>query len=153
MTYIHPNDRVYALEHALAAAVAQGEDRKVQDDLREILAEARREAPGMTGLVLVPAPEDPGIPARMRQPTKDAYRQWLAQANERIEQLQAEIAELRDQGATTSAERDPLLAELIEAAASLGHYETLRSSPEETIKFWRAEIQRLRAALDGGIGE
>ncbi|KAG1455563.1 hypothetical protein G6F57_015270 [Rhizopus arrhizus] len=46
MTYIHPNDRVYALERALAAAVAQGEDRKVQDDLREILAEARREARG-----------------------------------------------------------------------------------------------------------
>lgn len=38
----------------------------------------------MSGLVLIPAP-DPGIPARMRQPTKGAYRQWLAQANERIE--------------------------------------------------------------------
>ena len=46
MTYIHPNDRVYALERAVAVAVAQGEDRKVQDDLREILAEARREARG-----------------------------------------------------------------------------------------------------------
>ncbi|MCJ8005736.1 hypothetical protein MU483_13765 [Staphylococcus aureus] len=107
----------------------------------------------MSGLVLVPAPEDPGIPARMRQPTKDAYRQWLAQANERIEQLQAEVAELRNQGATTSTERDQLLAELIEAAASLGHYETLRSSPEETIEFWRVEVQRLRVALVGGIDE
>lgn len=46
MTYIHPNDRVYALERALASAAAQGEDRKVLDDLREILAEARREARG-----------------------------------------------------------------------------------------------------------
>lgn len=54
----------------------------------------------MIGLVLVPAPEDPGIPARMRQPTKDAYRQWLTQANERIEQLQAEVAELRAGGST-----------------------------------------------------
>ncbi|MGT9865776.1 hypothetical protein ACSYHF_08820 [Stenotrophomonas maltophilia group sp. P373] len=44
MTYIHPNDRVYALERALAVVVARGEDRKVQHDLREILAEARREA-------------------------------------------------------------------------------------------------------------
>lgn len=44
MTYIHPNDRVCALKRALAAAVAQGEVRKVQDDLRGILAEARREA-------------------------------------------------------------------------------------------------------------
>lgn len=46
MNHIHSNDRVYALDRALAAAVAQGEDRKVQDDLREILAEARREARG-----------------------------------------------------------------------------------------------------------
>ena len=46
MTYIHPNDRVYVLERALASAAAQGEDRKVLDDLREILAEARREARG-----------------------------------------------------------------------------------------------------------
>ncbi|MDR6094942.1 hypothetical protein [Stenotrophomonas sp. SORGH_AS_0321] len=44
MTYIHPNDRVYALERALAAAVALGEERKVLEDLREILAEARRDA-------------------------------------------------------------------------------------------------------------
>ncbi|WP_277381655.1 hypothetical protein [Stenotrophomonas maltophilia] len=46
MTYIHPNDRDYAMERALAAAVAQGEDRKAHDDLREILAEARHEARG-----------------------------------------------------------------------------------------------------------
>lgn len=44
MNCIHSNDRVYALERAVAAAVAQGEDRKVQEDLREILAEARRDA-------------------------------------------------------------------------------------------------------------
>lgn len=44
MNHIHPNDRVYAIERALAAAVAQGEDRKVLEDLREILAEARRDA-------------------------------------------------------------------------------------------------------------
>ncbi|HEL3784039.1 TPA: hypothetical protein UM046_004315 [Stenotrophomonas maltophilia] len=46
MTYIHPNDLVYALERALAAAIAQREDSKVQYDLREILDEARREARG-----------------------------------------------------------------------------------------------------------
>lgn len=44
MTYLHPNDRAYALERALAAATAHGEDRKVLEDLREILAEARRDA-------------------------------------------------------------------------------------------------------------
>ncbi|WP_282259644.1 hypothetical protein [Stenotrophomonas sp. PS02301] len=44
MNAIHPNDRVYTLERALAAAIAQGEDRKVLEDLREILAEARRDA-------------------------------------------------------------------------------------------------------------
>lgn len=44
MTHIHPNDRIYALERAVAAAVAQGEDRKVPENLREILAEARRDA-------------------------------------------------------------------------------------------------------------
>ncbi len=44
MNCIHPNDRVYAIERALAAATAQGEDRKVLEDLREILAEARRDA-------------------------------------------------------------------------------------------------------------
>ncbi|MCU1004522.1 MULTISPECIES: hypothetical protein [Stenotrophomonas] len=56
----------------------------------------------MSGLALVPAPEDPGIPARMRQPTKDAYRQWLAQVNERIEQLLAEVAELRARGSAST---------------------------------------------------
>jgi len=44
MNCIHPNDRAYALERAVAAATAQGEDRKVLEDLREILAEARRDA-------------------------------------------------------------------------------------------------------------
>lgn len=44
MNCIHPNDRAHALERALAAAVAQGEDRKVLGDLREILAEDRQDA-------------------------------------------------------------------------------------------------------------
>lgn len=44
MNYIHPNDRIYALERAVHLAEQQGEDRKVQEDLREILAEARRDA-------------------------------------------------------------------------------------------------------------
>lgn len=43
MNCIHPNDRVYAIERALAAATAQGEDHKMLEDLREILAEARRD--------------------------------------------------------------------------------------------------------------
>lgn len=106
----------------------------------------------MSGLVLVPAPEDPGIPARMRQPTKDAYRQWLAQANERIGQLQAEVAELRV-GGSASTTRPGLVADLVTAATALGHHETLRSSSDGTIDYWRAEVQRLRVALDGGTGE
>lgn len=44
MNCIHPNDRVYALERAVAAATAQGEDLKVLEDLREILAEGPRDA-------------------------------------------------------------------------------------------------------------
>ncbi|WP_171966873.1 MULTISPECIES: hypothetical protein [Stenotrophomonas] len=44
MNCILPNDRVYAWERAVAAASVQGEDRKVLEDLREILAEARRDA-------------------------------------------------------------------------------------------------------------
>lgn len=44
MNYIHPHDRIYALERAVRLAEQQGEDRKVQEDLREILAEARRDA-------------------------------------------------------------------------------------------------------------
>ncbi|HAI45594.1 MAG TPA: hypothetical protein DCM50_02645 [Stenotrophomonas sp.] len=103
----------------------------------------------MPALVLAPVKVDAGEPVRMPQPTKGAVRHWLVQAGERIEQLQGEIAELPAQGATRSTERDQLLAELIEAAASLGHHDALRSSPEETIEFWRAEVQRLRAALNG----
>lgn len=38
---IHANDRIYALERAIAAAEKVGEDRKVIEDLREMLAEAR----------------------------------------------------------------------------------------------------------------
>ncbi|WP_329763963.1 hypothetical protein [Stenotrophomonas geniculata] len=102
----------------------------------------------MTGLVLVPAPEDPGIPARMRQPTKDAYRQWLAQANERIEQLQAEVAELRA-GGSSSTTRPGLVTDLVTAATALGHNETLRSSSDETIDYWRTRVEQLRAELTG----
>lgn len=102
----------------------------------------------MSGLVLVPAPEDPGIPARMRQPTKDAYRQWLTQANERIEQLQAKVAELRA-GGSTSTTRLGLIDDLVTAATALGHHETLRSSSDETIDYWRTRIEQLRAELTG----
>ncbi|HIE5094760.1 hypothetical protein WG628_11890 [Stenotrophomonas maltophilia] len=102
----------------------------------------------MSGLVLVPAPEDPGIPARMRQPTKDAYRQWLTQANERIEQLQAEVAELRA-GGSTSTTRPGLVDDLVTAATALGHHETLRSSSDETIDYWRTRVEQLRAELTG----
>lgn len=102
----------------------------------------------MSGLVLVPAPEVPGIPARMRQPTKDAYRQWLTQANERIEQLQAEVAELRA-GGSTSTTRPGLIDDLVTAATALGHHETLRSSSDETIDYWRTRVEQLRAELIG----
>ncbi|QBR44110.1 hypothetical protein DAIF1_16730 [Stenotrophomonas indicatrix] len=102
----------------------------------------------MSGLVLVPAPKDPGVPARMRQPTKDAYRQWLTQANERIEQLRAEVAELRA-GGSTSTTRPALIADLVTAATTLGHHETLRSSSDETIDYWRTRVEQLRAELIG----
>lgn len=102
----------------------------------------------MSGLVLVPAPEVPGIPARMRQPTKDAYRQWLTQANERIEQLQAEVAELRA-GGSTSTTRPGLINDLVTAATALGHHETLRSSSDETIDYWRTRVEQLRTELIG----
>ena len=105
----------------------------------------------MSALVLHPG--EGKAPGRMKQPTKDALRHWLVLAVERNEQLQGENLVLRRAGLLTPEEREPLLAELIEAAASLGHYETLRSSPNETIEFWRAEVQRLRAALNGGTGE
>jgi hypothetical protein len=74
MNCIHPNDRVYARERALAAAAAQGEDRD---------------------LVLVPVSAKAGVPVRMRRPTKDACRQWLAKARELVDQLQAEFGDLR----------------------------------------------------------
>ena len=102
----------------------------------------------MSGLVLVPAPKDPGVPARMRQPTKDAYRQWLAQANEHIEQLKAEVAELRA-GGSTSTTRPGLVDDLVTAASALGHHETLRSSSDETIDYWRTRVEQLRAELTG----
>lgn len=81
----------------------------------------------MSGLVLAPATGP--TPGRMKQPTKAALRHWLVLTAEPNEQLKEEVAELRADGATTSTERERLLAELIEAAASLGHHETLRSSP------------------------
>lgn len=102
----------------------------------------------MSGLVLVPAPKDPGVPSRMRQPTKDAYRQWLAQANERIEQLQDEVAELRA-GGSTSTTRSGLVADLVSAATALGYHETLRSSSDETIDYWRTRVEQLCAELTG----
>lgn len=102
----------------------------------------------MSGLVLVPAPKDPGVPARMRQPTKDAYRQWLTQANERIQQLQADVAALRA-GGSTSTTRPGLINDLITAATALGHHETLRSSSDETIDYWRTRVEQLRAELIG----
>jgi len=105
----------------------------------------------MSALVLQAAKDN--APGRMKQPTKDALRQSLVLAVERNEQLQGENLVLRRAGLLTPEEREPLLAELIEAAASLGHYETLRSSPNETIEYWRAEVERLRAALSGSNAE
>jgi len=102
----------------------------------------------MSALVLAPA-TGPTL-GRMKQPTKAALRHWLVLAAERTEQLQAEVAELRAQGPITSTEREWLLTELVEAAARLGHHETLRSSSNETIDYWRARVETLRAALIGG---
>ncbi|WP_426805338.1 hypothetical protein [Stenotrophomonas sp. SrG] len=102
----------------------------------------------MSALVLAPATGP--TPGRMKQPTKAALRHWLVLAAERTEQLQAELTELRANGATTSTEREQLLTELVEAAARLGHHETLRSTSDETIELCRARVQTLRAALIGG---
>lgn len=44
MTYIHPNDKVYALERALRLAEQHNESANVVSDLRELLADAQREA-------------------------------------------------------------------------------------------------------------
>lgn len=41
---MHPNDKLYALERAVANAEKLGEDRKVIEDLRQMRDEARREA-------------------------------------------------------------------------------------------------------------
>lgn len=43
MNFIHLNDRIYALERAVRLAEQQGEGPKVQEDLREMLAKARRD--------------------------------------------------------------------------------------------------------------
>lgn len=101
----------------------------------------------MSALVLAPAQDR--APTRMRQPTKAALRQWLVQATDRIEQLQAEVAELRAGGGVTGPEREEALDDLIGAATNLGHYETLRSSSQETIDHWHNEVRRYRAALTG----
>lgn len=101
----------------------------------------------MPALVLAPITADAGVPVRMRQPTKDAYRQWLAQANDNIEQLQAEVAELRA-GGSTSTTRPGLVADLVPATA-LGHHKALRSSSDETINYWRTRVEQLRAELTG----
>lgn len=63
MNCIHPNDRAYALERALAAATAQGEDRKVLEDLREILAEARQDARTVESSAAVAVARQPGTQA------------------------------------------------------------------------------------------
>ncbi|WP_367346497.1 hypothetical protein [Stenotrophomonas bentonitica] len=101
----------------------------------------------MSDLVLV-SPAAAAVPVRMRQPTKDAYRQWLAQAHELVEQLQAEVGDLRA-GQPLPAEQHRTLTDLITAATALGHHEALRSSSDETIDYWRARVETLRYALTG----
>lgn len=49
----------------------------------------------MNGPVLVPPAADAQVPVRMRQPTKDAYRRCLAQGHDLVEQLRAEVGDLR----------------------------------------------------------
>ncbi len=44
MSTLHPHDKLYALERAVKLAQAAGEDRKVIEDLRVLLDEAKREA-------------------------------------------------------------------------------------------------------------
>jgi hypothetical protein len=44
MSALHPNDKLYALERALKLAIKHGEDRKVIEDLRVLVDEARQEA-------------------------------------------------------------------------------------------------------------
>lgn len=41
---MHPNDRLYALDRAVALSEEHGEPRNVVEDLREIRDEAKREA-------------------------------------------------------------------------------------------------------------
>lgn len=104
----------------------------------------------MTALVLAPAANP--APGRMKQPTKDALRHWLVLAMERNEQLQGEIFFLRRAGLLVPAEQATLVAQLVEAATALGHHETLRSSSNETIDYWRARVAELRAALENCNG-
>ena len=124
MNAIHRNDRIYALEVALRLAQDHHAELKVQFHLRELLDVARREAE-MGDLVLVPPTVSAAVPVRMRQPTKDAYRQWLAEAHDLVEQLQAEVGYLRA-GQPLPAEQHRTLAELITVATALGHHDPVQ---------------------------
>lgn len=99
--------------------------------------------------VLVLQPAEGKAPGRMKQPTKDALRHWLVLAAEQNAQLRAEVEDLRAGGGQARALQDQLVADLIGAAVTLGKHETLRSSSEETIDYWRARVAELRAALSG----
>jgi len=98
----------------------------------------------MSALELVPVVGR--VLSRMKQPTKDAYRQWLNQANDRIAELEQQ---LRVQAARPAHMTAGLLTDLIEAAQALGHHETLRSSSDDTITYWRGRVASLRAELEG----
>lgn len=105
----------------------------------------------MNALVLAPATGP--TPGRMKQPTKDALRQWLVLAVERNEQLQGEIFFLRQAGLLVPTEQAQLVADLVDAATALGHHEALRSSSDETIDYWRTRVKQLCAGLVAGIDQ
>lgn len=97
-------------------------------------------------LVLDAVAERP--PRRMKQPTKDTIRAWLRDAETRAAQLQADMRELRAEQLPAD-ERTRLVADLVHAAAALGHHKTLRSSSDRTINHWQARVDALVAALKG----